>query len=82
MSKPEKPQNSREITYRVGWKKGNIKSKANMNPDTLVRKEGIESYIWLKAPLLPASFDMYVFYTLPIISILAITMLILFLNQS
>jgi hypothetical protein len=82
MSTPEKPQNTHEITYQVGWKKGTIQPKANMDPAPITNKVSFASYIWLKAPLLPASFDLYVFYALPIVSILAIVMLIHFLNQS
>jgi hypothetical protein len=81
MSRPKKPQNNREITYQVGWKKGTIKQKANMEPDPPTRKVDYASYIWRKAPLLPSSFDLYVVYALPIISIFAIAMLIHFLNQ-
>jgi hypothetical protein len=80
---PRLPQNDREFTYQVGWKKGTIHKKADIEPASIVIEEkGITSYIWYKAPMLPASFDLYVLCALPVISILAIAALIYFLNQS
>jgi hypothetical protein len=80
---PRLPQNDREITYQVGWKKGTIHKKAEIEPVTIVREEkGIFTYIWHKAPMLPASVDFYVLCALPVISIFAIAALIYYLNQS
>lgn len=83
---PRLPQNDREITYKVGWKKGVIHTKVNevkANDDAilLASTDGFERFVWYKAPLFPASLDMYVICALPIISILAIIGLIYFLNQ-
>jgi hypothetical protein len=80
---PRLPQNDREITYQVGWKKGTIHKKSDIEAAAIVSEDkGIVSYIWYKAPMLPASVDLYVLYALPIISILAMAALIYFLNQS
>jgi hypothetical protein len=94
---PRLPQNDREITYQVGWKKGVIQPKPNsetvdIDPNEAHKEapkeapkqaplEGIERYIWYKAPLLPASLDMFIVCALPIISIAAIAMLVYFINQ-
>jgi hypothetical protein len=83
---PRLPQNDREITYHVGWKKGTIHPKTNqvkMNDELILPapSDGYERYIWYKAPLLPASLDVFVICALPIISILAIVTLVYFLNQ-
>jgi hypothetical protein len=77
---PRLPQNDRELTYRTGWKKGVIDTKASIEP-VVAHKEGIEQYIWHKAYLLPASLDMYLLYALPLISILAVSLLVYFINQ-
>jgi hypothetical protein len=80
---PRLPQNDREITYQVGWKKGTIHKKADIEATVIIVEEkGIVPYIWRKAPSLPFSVVLYVLFALPIISILAIAALIYFLNQS
>lgn len=83
---PRLPQNDREITYHVGWKKGVIQTKVNEvntneKPILQATPKGFERFIWYKAPLLPASLDIIVLCTLPLISILAIIVLVYFLNQ-
>jgi hypothetical protein len=80
---PRLPQNDREITYQVGWKKGTIHKKDDIEaPNIVVEDKGIVPIIWRKAPMLPATIDLYILIALPIISILAIAALIYFLNQS
>jgi hypothetical protein len=80
---PRLPQNDREITYQVGWKKGTIIKKIDIEePVIVIEVKGLVPYIWHKAPCLPASVDLYVLCAIPFISILAITALIYFLAQS
>jgi hypothetical protein len=80
---PRLPQNDREFTYQDGWKKGTIHKKAGIEPAPIVKEEkGMISYIWYKAPMLPAAVDLYILCALPVISVLAIAALIYFLNQS
>ncbi|QGQ97399.1 hypothetical protein EHS13_22185 [Paenibacillus psychroresistens] len=81
---PRLPQNDREITYQVGWKKGTIHKKVDIETPAaiVVEPKGLISYIWHKAPSLPASMDLYVLCALPLISVLAIAALIYFLTQS
>lgn len=81
---PRLPQNDREITYQVGWKKGTMHKKADdIGAVPIVSKDkGIAAYVWYKAPMLPAFVDLYILCALPVISILAISALIYFLNQS
>lgn len=80
---PKLPQNDREITYQVGWKKGTIHKKADIDATAIVKKEKTAvDYIWYKAPMLPVYSDLYILCALPIISILAVAALIYLLNQS
>jgi hypothetical protein len=89
---PRLPQNDREFTYQVGWKKGTIHKKMDIEtpaietpaiePLVIVPEDkSATAYIWFKAPMLPASFDLYLLYLLPIVSILAISALIYLLKH-
>jgi hypothetical protein len=79
---PRLPQNDREITYQVGWKKGTIHKKAEIEtPVIVVEDKGLVPYIWHKAPGLPSYVDLYVLCALPIISIFGIAALIYFLSN-
>jgi hypothetical protein len=81
MALPKIPRNNREITYQVGRKKRVIHFKTNQVPVVIVPKEGIEQYIWQKAPLLPASLDMYLLYAMPVVSMIAVGVLVYLINQ-
>jgi hypothetical protein len=78
---PRLPQNDREFTYQAGWKKGVIHTNVSNEPIVITHEEGIERYIWHKARLLPASLDIYLLCALPLISIIAIAVLVYFINQ-
>lgn len=85
MPESKLPQKRRDITYQVGWKKGKIHNKAEQQPaarkDNTIGPKSITAFIWHKAPMLPASLDKYALLVLPLICIIAIVVLLRWLNQ-
>jgi hypothetical protein len=84
MAKPKKPQGKGEITYQVGWKKGKIHKKEAVEAVPIEHPEVttcFERLIWRQAPFMPASFDFYLLYALPVISFICILVLVYLLNH-
>jgi hypothetical protein len=83
MASSKKPSAKGEITYHVGWKKGTITMKDSIQLVPLSRKDSIlHRFIWRPVVFLPASFDMFLICALPLVSFIAILVLVYLLNHS
>jgi hypothetical protein len=84
MADPKKPQVKGEITYQVGWKKGTIHKKDDIQavPNEHSRVTMfMQRFIWRQGPITPASFDFYLLCALPVICFIAILALVYLLNH-
>lgn len=72
----EKENISRKITYQVGWKKGSIQLKTQV--ETVSRsKLAVEDMIWRGLPFIPQSAIGYLIWLLPALS-LSFTILLIY----
>jgi hypothetical protein len=84
MAKPKKPQGKGEITYQVGWKKGTIHKKDDLQAVPIEHARVtlfIQRFIWRQAPISPASFDFYLLCALPVICFICFLTLVYLLNH-